>query len=111
MDELAVNLRDRPVHAFGISQCGIHSKGFKSLSELCRAPIWMENLQLLDISGNNAGKSGTRALAKFLEVAPRMLRVFDRVFDFSDSWSVSQSVTKENATLFHFCGTFSKKDL
>jgi Ran GTPase-activating protein (RanGAP) involved in mRNA processing and transport len=56
----------RDIATLSLRQCGISSKGFKSLQTLLQTPLWMQGLKVLDVSQNAAGKEGTKALATWL---------------------------------------------
>eukprot|EP01083_Nonionella_stella_P268489 907676_1 len=67
MATLANTLGYARIERLRLSRCNINSKGFRSLCKAFVSPTLMDGLEFLDLSSNNAGKSGTAALASWLE--------------------------------------------
>jgi len=61
-------LESCPTAKLSLENCAFSTKGFRSLFEMLSLETWVTTLRHLDISGNAAGSSGSKALAQWIFV-------------------------------------------
>lgn len=67
--DLCEHLKTCTINTLLLPNCSFARKGFKCLSNLLCTEAWTQSLRNLDVGGNDAGTSGSKALATWLAVA------------------------------------------